>query len=178
MKWPGANRPIRFKLLCDLFSRSIVYVSNVSCLVHNNQVRLRCSSLSGLLYLFHCKYLLGLRFSIGPCIRVCVWPSCLLSLAPSLHCPVGVRLFRDSVCVTARGGGGRGGRLPNQPLQSPSNRAVWSGTVREEKKDRNIKILNKNRRDREKERGIEKYATSGKSQGLRGLEKRERQIEF
>ncbi len=53
-----------------------------------------------------------------------------------------------------------------------------AGRVREEKKDRNIKILNKNRSDREKERGIEKYATSGKSQGLRGLEKRERQIEF
>lgn len=68
--------------------------------------------------------------------------------------------------------------MPNQPLQSPSNRAVWSGTG-ERGKERERKAERKRiEGDREEEREIEKYATSGKSQALQGLKKRERQIEF
>jgi len=48
-----------------------------------------------------------------------------------------------------------------------------AGRVREGKKERE-----NHRRDREEEREIEKNATSGKSQGLPGLKKRERQIEL
>lgn len=62
--------------------------------------------------------------------------------------------------------------MPNQPLQSPSNRAVWSGTG-ERGKEREKSGEKENRRDREEERGIENMPHLEKAKAC-GVSRKER----
>lgn len=74
------------------------------------------------------------------------------------------------------GVGGRGGRLPNQPLQSPSNRAVWSGTG-ERGKERERKAERKRIGGIEKRRGRLKKCHIWKKPWLAGSQKKERETD-
>lgn len=68
--------------------------------------------------------------------------------------------------------------MPNQPLQSPSNRAVWSGTG-ERGKERERKAERKRIGGIEKRRGrLKNMPHLEKAKACRVSKKRERQIEL
>lgn len=110
---------------------------------HNAHVRLRCSTLSGLLYPFHCKYLLGLLFSIGPYIHVCV---CVTQLPP-FSCtlpslPLCVYDCSETLCLWVcvcdcqRGWGVGVAACRISPSSLLATELFGAGRVREEKKER------------------------------------------
>ncbi len=148
---------------------------------HNAHVRLRCSTLSGLLYPFHCKYLLGLLFSIGPCIRVCVCvcdPAASFLLPPPFTAPVCVRLFRDSlsvgvcVCDCQRGWGVGVAACRISPSSLLATELFGAGRW-ERKRKREKSGEKENRRDREEERGIENMPHLEKAKAC-GVSRKER----